>query len=321
MSATSAIGAGVSTLSWSALGTTVVLRHTGDPQPAVRAAVESELAAIDAAASRFRPDSEISRLTSHELQPISPLLHEAIALALRAAQLTGGAVDPTLGAELIRLGYDRDHARLSPVDPATPLTDHPLRIVARRTRRPAWTEVELRDHPPAVRLPAGVTLDLGATAKALAADRAAAAALRAAEDPDDTGVLVSLGGDLAVAGPAPAGGWAVHVTDDHRAGPGAPGQTIGLHTGGLATSSLTTRRWRTRQGVHHHILDPGTGEPVEPVWRTVSVAAATCADANVASTAAIVLGERALPWLADSGLPARLVAPDGRARTLNGWPA
>ncbi len=70
----------------------------------------------------------------------------------------------------------------------------------------------------------------------------------------------------------------------------------------------------------HHVLDPRTGEPVEPVWRTVSVAAATCAEANIASTAALVLGERAGPWLAERGLPARLVRVDGTVKTQGGWP-
>jgi thiamine biosynthesis lipoprotein len=322
MSATSAIAAEVSTLSWDALGTSVVLRHTGPAQPALRTAVEAELTAIDEVASRFRPDSELRRLSSDHPQPISPRLHEAIALALRAAELTDGAVDPTLGAELIRLGYDRDHSQLTAVDPATSLS--PPRILATRTRRPAWAEIELQENPPRVRLPAGVVLDLGATAKALAADRAAAAARRAAEDPPHTGILISLGGDIALAGPPPEEGWAVHVTDDHRDGPDAPGQTITLHTGGLATSSLTTRRWRTGPGphdAHHHILDPATGREAAPVWRTVSVAAATCADANIASTAAVVLGDRAPQWLERQGLPARLVALDGTARTLGGWPA
>jgi thiamine biosynthesis lipoprotein len=322
MSATSAIAAEVSTQSWEALGTTVAVRHTGPAQPALRAAVEAELRAIDEAASRFRPDSELCRLVAGRPQPISPRLHEAITLALRAAELTDGAVDPTLGAELIRLGYDRDHAQLMAVDPAAPLA--PPRIVATRTRRAAWTEIELSDDPPRVRVPAGVVLDLGATAKALAADRAARAAHRAAQDPAHTGLLVALGGDIALAGPPPDEGWAVHVTDDHRDGPDAPGQTIALHTGGLATSSLTTRRWRTGPGAqdaHHHILDPATGYEVDPVWRTVSVAAATCADANIASTAAIVLGAGAAEWLARRGLPARLVALDGTIRTLGGWPA
>jgi FAD:protein FMN transferase len=134
-------------------------------------------------------------------------------------------------------------------------------------------------------------------------------------------VLVSLGGDIAVAGPAPAGGWPILVTDDHRADPSkADGQVVGIAAGGLATSSTAVRRWRTTDGVVHHVVDPRTGRPAREVWRTVSVAARSCVDANTASTAAIVLGEDARSWLIERGLPARLVRPDGRVDTTGTWP-
>ena len=126
--------------------------------------------------------------------------------------------------------------------------------------------------------------------------------------------LVDLGGDVATAGPAPAGGWVVRVTDDHRAGPDADGQSVTVSGGGLATSSTTVRRWRRAGRPVHHIVDPATGEPAAPVWRTVSVAAASCVDANTASTAAIVRGASAPQWLESLGLPARLVDPSGERR-------
>jgi thiamine biosynthesis lipoprotein len=94
-----------------------------------------------------------------------------------------------------------------------------------------------------------------------------------------------------------------------------------MASGGLATSSTTARRWRRGGDVLHHILDPRTGLPPAPVWRTVSVTAATCADANAASTAAIIRGDQAPGWLASLGLPARLVDVDGRVQTVAGWPA
>jgi thiamine biosynthesis lipoprotein len=167
-----------------------------------------------------------------------------------------------------------------------------------------------------VLLPAGMRLDLGATAKALAADRAAQRVTAATA----AGVLVSLGGDLSVAGRVPAGGWLIHVTDDHRSDADAPGQTVAISSGGLATSSTTTRRWRHRGEVMHHILDPRTGAPIHSPWRTVSVAAASCVDANIASTGAVVLGDAAPDWLAEHGLAARLVATDGHVVRLGGWP-
>lgn len=311
------------TETWSALGTTALLRSMGSGDPRRRAAVEAELQAIDAAASRFSDRSELSRLNAAAARGagavvVSPLLHEAVTLAVRAARVTGGAVDPTLGERLISVGYDRDWRELAGVAADAPLTPAD-RIVVHTRRHGAWEGIELGDDPPSVRLPAGISLDLGATAKALAADRCAAAAAAAADD--GVGVLVSLGGDIATAGPAPAGGWRIHVTDDHRASPDAPGQTVSIESGGLATSSIVTRRWTHAGRTMHHILDPGSGEPVQSRWRTASVAAATCADANIASTAAIVLGDDAPDWLAEQGLPARLVTVDGSVHIQGGWPA
>src|SRR5262249_43643427 len=143
-----------------------------------------------------------------------------------------------------------------------------------------WEQVELVDDPLGVIVPVGMKLDLGATAKALAADRAAAAVAGAT----GAGVLVSLGGDISTAGRVPAGGWHIHVTDDHRSSPSAPGQTVAISSGALATSSTTTRRWRRAGEEMHHILDPQTGSPARGPWRTVSVTATTCVDANTAST-------------------------------------
>ena len=314
----------VQTETWPALGTTAVLRYTGSPEPAVRAAVEREIDAIDTAASRFRDDAELARVNAAggARVSISPLLHDAVQLAIRAAELTRGAVDPTLGEALIATGYDRDWRELNAVPADAPLTAGD-RLVVRRQRTVLWEGVELTDgDPPTIRLPPGVVLDLGATAKALAGDRAAVAGREAAttKAKPAPAVLVALGGDIATAGPAPEDGWRIHVTDDHRAGPTAPGQTISIQSGGLATSSITARRWRHDGQTMHHILDPRTGEPVRTPWRTVSVAAATCADANIASTAAIVLGEEAAGWLAGQGLPARLVALDGTTTVQGGWP-
>ena len=126
-------------------------------------------------------------------------------------------------------------------------------------------------------------------------------------------MLLSLGGDISTSGPAPAPGWHLHVTDDHRDGPEAPGQTIAIRSGGLATSSLVTRRWTTRRPDDTPHSRSARRGPAQSPWRTVSVAAATCADANIASTAAIVLAADAPHWLIDHDLPARLVARDGTA--------
>ena len=304
---------------WRAIGTSVHLLVT-DLRALVpaRRMLTEDLAALDAACSRFRADSEIAALDGApagvrgRTTPvrISPLLAGALAVALRAARLTDGDVDPTVGGALSAAGYDRDFALVRRDGP-------PVRLTVRRV--PGWREVELDEAAGLVSLPGGTQLDLGATAKAWAADRAAA---RIAAELG-CGALVNLGGDIAVAGAPPRGGWRIRVQDvtgrpeDPPTGPSA---VIAIHSGGLATSSTTARRWRRGGDVLHHILDPRSGLPAAPVWRTASVAAATCVDANAASTAAIIRGEAAAAWLAGLRLPARLVAESGAVVTLGGWP-
>ena len=269
----------------------------------VRAAIEE----VDRACSRFREDSELSRVNASGGSPrrVSRLFVRATACALRAAALTDGDLDPTIGSSLRVAGYDRDFAQIRSGG------------AVRFRRAGGWRCVELDDPHSIVRVPAGVELDFGATAKALAADLAAADSVSGGA----AGVLVSIGGDIATAGEAPAEGWAVRVAEDHDGDTDAPGQTISLRSGGLATSSTTVRRWRRDDGECHHILDPATGRPVAERWRTVSVAAASCVDANIASTTAIIRGERAPAWLERLALPARLVAGDGSVTVTGGWPA
>jgi thiamine biosynthesis lipoprotein len=271
--------------------------------------VEEVVAQFDLACSRFRSDSELTAVNqgAGDWVSVTPLFMKAMSAALRAAQLTDGDVDPTVGEALIAMGYDRDFAELAGA-PSSP--------APRITSVPGWRTVQVDPQAGAVRVASGVRLDLGATAKALAADHAA----RAASTATGCGVLVSLSGDLAVSGPGPAEGWPIRVTDDHRADPSAPGQWIMVSSGGLATSSTTVRRWPTESGSAHHLIDPATVQPVGGPWRTVSVTAGSCLDANIASTAAIIRGRRAERWLEELGLPSRLVSTDGRVRHLAGWP-
>jgi thiamine biosynthesis lipoprotein len=299
------------TASFQVFGTTAVLVVTDQAALGrARAIADTELAAIDLACSRFRPDSELSRINrAHgKLTPVSELFAALVAEALRAAELTDGDVDPTCGQALVSAGYDRDFGELR---------DGPAAPASSAGPVPGWRSVHLDPVTPAVRLARGTELDLGSTAKAWAADHLA----EEIADRLGCGVLVSLGGDVAVAGLPPGDGWRVRVTDDHAAPPDAPGQTIAISSGGLATSSTTVRTWSAAGRPMHHIIDPRTGQPAESVWRTVSVAAATCADANIASTAAIIRSEAAPAWLAESGLPARLVRHDGTVQITPGWPA
>lgn len=321
--------------SWTALGTTAqVIVTDAAALDAARDAVTRELAAYDLACSRFRPDSELNAVNAAAgtAVEVSRTFAHAVAVALRVARATGGLVDPTLGAELRRAGYDRDFRLLSTAGTGNAGTaagagdgrPRPPRDFALTPRRSgAWRHVEADELLGVVRVPEGAELDLGASAKALAADHAA----RAAHARTGAGVLVSLGGDVAVAGEAPAGGWAIRVRDDHAAAAAGgeaddagAGQTISIVAGGLATSGTSVRRWRAGGELRHHLLDPRTGRSAATPWRTVSVAAASCVDANAASTAALVRGADALRWLQRGRLPARLVARNGATLHVAGWP-
>jgi thiamine biosynthesis lipoprotein len=298
------IGSGTAETQWQRWSThmQIVVTEPGS-LPAARREVDAELDAVEAAASRFRPDSEITALAASAGRPtqVSELMSELVAAALRAAQQTDGDVDPTIGAAVIALGYDRDIAAL---DRAQPLATS-IAVPAH------WSMITLDGRM--ITVPPGVLLDLGATAKAVAADRCADRVYHAA----GTGVLINLGGDIATAGPAPEGGWQVLVQDDAD----EPAGSVALPSGtSLATSSTIRRRWRRGEDLMHHILDPRTGRSADAVWRTVSVAAQTCFAANTASTAAIIRGWQALDWIRALDIPARMVDSDRNVHTVCGWP-
>ena len=307
----------IRTAEWRALGTGVRLVVADGDLDAAHATVDAILREVDETYSRFRPDSELVAVNAAagRTTPVSPLLSRAIAGSLAAARRSGGAVDPTVGRALRAIGYDADFDLLA----AMPGRALELRLAP----VPGWAAVVLDRTRGTVLLRPGVQLDLGSTGKGLAADLAAAAAADIAGEA--SGVLVSLGGDIATAGRAPAGGWRIRVADDSRDDPAtadARGSTVAIHAGAIATSSTTVRRWHAADGVTvHHIVDPRTGLPADSPWRTVTVAAATAEEANGASTAAIVLGAAAQAWLERIGLPARLVAHDGAETRVNGWPA
>ncbi len=287
----------VATVPWALDEATVVVREHVD--------------ALDRAASRFRPDSEVSLLArAAESGPASalasPVLASSLRAALRAARLTDGLVDPTVGRAVARSGYDVDidvlRHRTRVPDPegeATPV--------------PGWRTVTIDPVTDRVDVPQGCLLDLGASAKAHAAD---VLATRLA-DRLPGGFLVNLGGDIALSGEAPEGGWQVAVDDVS----GATLQVVGLVSGqGITTSSTRHRTWRdAKGGSRHHILDPRTGRTADAVWDQVTCVAANALEANAASTAAVVLGESAPEWLRANGIPARLDGPGGTVTTA-GWP-
>jgi FAD:protein FMN transferase len=281
----------------------VCVADVEDPGALARAhgAVKRTISDFDRACSSFRDDSELVAVNAGAGHPVKVgnLLFEAVGVALHAARVTDGAVDPTVGQALIAHGFS----------PGTAMDSRQRGLAFVCSHR----AVRLDQKDRSILIPRGVTVDLGATAKALATDRAAAAAAATA----GCAVLVSLGGDIATVGQPPVGGWTIRVTDDHRADLIAPGQTVSLKTGCLASSSTTVRRGPNGS---HHLIDPATGAPAAEVFRTASVAASTCLEANTISTAAIVRGAQAVAWVDSIGVPVRLVGVDGRALHLGGWP-
>lgn len=295
----------LSTHSFPALGTiNTVAVDEPSALPDAIAIVTDTLREIDEVCSRFRPDSELSKLNgrSGETVQLSPLLDEAISAALAAAAMTDGLVDPTAGARVIDLGYESTFRDVPADGPAVD-----LRIVCIA----GWQSLEYDPAAHTLRLPPGASIDLGASGKAWAADRAA----DRVNESLGTGVLVDCGGDVAVRGRHPEGGWPVRVAERLD----APGEDIRIFDGGLATSGVTARRWR-RGGVElHHIIDPATGLPAHTRWRMVTAAAASCLEANAAATAALILDGAAERWLDHHHLPARLVAADGTVLHAGGW--
>ncbi len=270
------------------------------------AVLREELAAIDEKCNRFRDDSELNRVCREAgtTVQVTDVFAEAVGVALHAAELTDGLVDPTVGAAVIALGFDGDFATIRHDDPRPYEPVGPV---------PGWWRIKLDPVRRELTLPQGVRLDLGATALPLIVDTAATEAARVA----GCGVLVRMGGDVAVAGDAPPGGWQVGVGD----GCTPHGPSVAITSGGLATSRIAHRTWRRGGRTVHHILDPRTGDVPPMVWRSVSVAAGTAVDANTASTAAVVLGRAAVDWLRQRDLPARLVDAHGLVVTVAGWPA
>jgi thiamine biosynthesis lipoprotein ApbE len=290
--AAAATKGGPATTAWPALGTTAELAVTDPALLAdARDLLTDELAQVDAACSTYRPGSELLSVNAaaaagHPV-PVSPLLAGAISAALQAARQTNGAVDPTCGAQTL-------------ASPGPTSLDLTIRACA------SWRGVQLDTAGGLLTLPAGTWLDPSATTWAWAADRSAAwIAGRLG-----CGVLISLGGDVAAAGPAPAGGWRVRVD----------GETVAITSGGLATCGPGAARWQHGGDVLAAILRPRHGTLLPAPWRLASVTAGSSAQASAAAAAAIIKGPEAPDWLASLGLAARLASVHGSVRLVSGWP-
>jgi thiamine biosynthesis lipoprotein len=291
---------------WQAWSCTV--RLTVD-DPVVLGAASGALKAlmdrVDKAASRFRSDSELSAINTRagSMVPVSRLLVDLVDVSLVAASMSGGAVDPTVGAAVVAAGYDTD---IETVRRRLP------QAVGKASPATGWRHVSLNRKLALIGIPKGTVLDLGATAKAWTADRAALVLSRR----HGCAVLVEIGGDLRAAG-TPAEPWVIEVAERE----GDPAVPVTLAHGGLTTSTRTARRWSTPGGFAHHLIDPRTGRPADGPWRTASVWAPTAVRANTFSTAIVATGEAALGRLTLAGHPSRLVNEDGEVTELSGWPS
>jgi thiamine biosynthesis lipoprotein len=299
----------IATRSFRALGTTATV-VVPDPSRADEAEriLRAETEAIDRACSRFRPDSELAHFHANagRTVEVSSLLFEALDVAYSVAERTHGAVDPTVGKAMEALGYDRDIDRIE----SRPLQMADLGPV------PGFRHLHLDRKGRAARIPRGVRLDLGSSAKALLADRAAAHIADALR----SGSLVSIGGDIAVAGDPPPGGWAIGIAVDSSAGADEVDQIVAIRQGGLASSSTEVRTWQMGTERVHHIVDPATGCTTAPHWRLVSATGASCVDANALTTAALVWSDQAVEMLRPFEQPVRLLRHDEKVFTLGGWP-
>lgn len=298
-----------------ALGTHVRLLTTDVASISVaRAMLIERLAELDCVASRFRPSSELSRINDQSRSaaaegrrtvtvPVSDLLCEHLTLALDIAARTGGLVTPTVGNDLINAGYDADIEVVRS-------RDEPLQ---RDHHVPGPADRVCQVDKGVLTLTAGVTLDLGCSAKAAAAQRwAAEIAARVG-----SGVLLDLGGDLASGGRVPRGGWQIGVVD----WTGSIRQVLTAHDGqAFATSSTRVRAWPSEDGGRHHIIDPRIGSSARTPWAQVTCASTHAHWANAASTAAVILGVDAPDWLSANDIPALLIADDGTEARVAGWP-
>lgn len=295
--------------SFRALGTTAsVVVAAGVNADEAEGILRSEVEAVDLACSRFRSDSELASFHANagRTVEVSPLLFEALDVAYTVAERTHGAVDPTVGSALVTLGYDRHFEEIE---------SRPLRL-ADLGPVPGFRHLQLDHARHAARIPKDVRIDLGSSAKALLADRAAARVSEVL----GSGVLISIGGDVAVAGEPPAGGWAIGIAVDSATGPDDVDQVVAIRHGGLASSSTAVRTWEMGTDHVHHIVDPSTGCCSDPHWRLVSAVGASCVDANSLSTAAVVWGKQAMERLRPFGQAVRLLRHDGAVFTVGGWP-
>jgi thiamine biosynthesis lipoprotein len=300
------------TTTFRAMGTDVeVLVLDGPTDLGDRAAAAIER--LEAKWSRFRPTSEVCRLNDAAGAPVI-VSKETLAIverAIDARQATHGLYDPTILHDLEAAGYDRDFEEMR--DDSGQMTSRAGARPAEADASPA-REVTVDRLIGAVRVSAGVAIDLGGIGKGYTADLVAQELL----DAGARGVLVNMGGDLRALGDPPAqGAWVVEIDD-----PLGTGRTglVTLGTGAIATSTRLRRAWTTADGrALHHLIDPRTGEPAHSGLASVTVIAGEAWRAEVLAKAAFVAGaEAGAALVEDTGATGLFVTDAGEVRELAG---
>jgi len=251
--------------------------------------------------SRFRPASELSQLNDAadgKPRPVSPETFELITRGVQAWRMTNGLFDPTILGDVRRAGYTISFEQLR---------DRPARPDDCRLTRGAG-DIGLDARTRTVRLPHGVGFDPGGIGKGLAADLVVEELLAAGAD----GACVNVGGDVRAAGTPPDGSWAVAIEHPTQAAPAAVAQ---LQDGAVATSSRLHRRWQTRGGDAHHLIDPRRGAPSDTTLWTATAIAASGWQSEAFAKAAFLSGPPALPVLDRLGVAILLIDDDGEVLT------
>lgn len=251
-------------------------------------------AAYEQRLSRFRPDSELTRLNANETDTFraTSILFNAVATALWAAESSGGLYDPTILTNLEQAGYDRSFEQLGDQSRASRFTGQSAAAHWPPRRRVyTYRSIDLNRARHEIHKPAGLRLDLGGIGKGWTVDRAA-------DTLQGLGpFLINAGGDLfAYHSPPGRRGWTIDL--EHPLQPELSMARLHLHHRALATSTLAKRRWWCDGRLMHHLIDPRSGRPAQTDALSVSVVADRTAVAEVLAKVALILGvEQGLAYL------------------------
>jgi thiamine biosynthesis lipoprotein len=262
---------------------------------------------LDARWSRFRPDSELSRLnTTGELRPASTLTFTLLEAAQHAFEVTGGRFDPTILDALIAAGYDDE---FEIVRNRGPVALKPARVTS-------FSSVELDADSQYVTLHDNVSIDLGGIAKGFAADLIAGEIVALGA----SAVIVNLGGDLRATARPDGLAWRVDIDDPHR--PGRTIASVALNDGAVATSTKARRRWRVAGETveAHHLIDPATARPARSDAMAATVVASEAVWAEPLAKAAFIAGpDEGRRFLNQLGLAGLILTDDGERRATSTW--